>query len=191
MNALTAAATHRAASRPQSSSGRIPGWLLALAIALPSVCWSASSDRDFAEKPWIEIQAQLPPFPQAENLIPFFVSAASDNKFLIDGESLVVATDGVVRYTLVIVSPSGAQTISYEGIRCATGERRIYALGRSDKTWSKARNDEWTRIKESALNRHHAELYSQYFCTVGVNIRDADDARRALRQGGHELTRQH
>ena len=165
--------------------------LLALSVALPSAGWSASSDRAFEEKSWLEIEARLPPFPLPENLIPFFVSATSDNSFMIDGESLSVDADGVVRFTLLIVSPSGARNVSYEGMRCATGERRLYALGRSDKTWSKARNDQWLPIKDNSLNRHYAELYSAYFCAIGVNLRDADDARRALRHGGHPSTKQH
>ena len=35
-----------------------------------------------------------------------------------------------LRFTLVIVSPSGARNVSYEGMNCSTGERRLYAFGR-------------------------------------------------------------
>jgi hypothetical protein len=35
-------------------------------------------------------EVQFPAFPQAENLIPFVVSATADSKFMIDGESLSV-----------------------------------------------------------------------------------------------------
>lgn len=151
---------------------------------------AAAALREADEKPAEEIEVKFPASPQAENLIPFVVSATTDNQFMIDGESLNVSGNGVLRFTLVIVSPSGARNVSYEGMNCSTGERRLYAFGRPDGTWSKARNDQWTRIIENSLNRHHAALFSEYFCPVGVTLRDADDARRALRYGGHSSTMQ-
>jgi len=176
--------------RPMVAAAARSALVVMLAAAIPTTGWSLGSDRDFEDKPWAEVEAKLPPFPQTEHLIPFYVSATTDNKFFIDGQSLAVGSDGVVRFTLVIVSPSGAENISYEGIRCATAEQRVYAFGRSDKTWSKARHDQWTTIKNNSLNRHHAELHAEYFCTVGVILHDADDARRALQRGGHPSLKQ-
>ena len=163
-------------------------WPLLMVISAAGT--AAAAPREADEKPAEEIEVQFPAFPQAENLIPFVVSATTDNQFMIDGASLNVSGNGVLRFTLVIVSPSGARNVSYEGMNCSTGERRLYAFGRPDGTWSKARNDQWTRIAENTLNRHHAALFSEYFCPVGVTLRDADDARRALRYGGHSSTMQ-
>ncbi len=164
--------------------------LTVIAASLPLLAWPLTSDSDFEDKPWQEVETKLPPFPQPENRIPFYVSATTDNQFFIDDPSISLGSDGVVRYTLVIVSPSGAENISYEGMRCLTAEHRVYAFGRADKTWSKARKDQWTVIANNSLNRHHAELYSQYFCTVGIVLRDADDARRVLQRGGHRSLKQ-
>lgn len=94
---------------------RLVRWPLSLLLLFPSIALSASED-DLATKRGQETEVQLPPFPQAENLIPFVVSAMTDNKFMIDGESLTVSTDGIVRYTLVIISSAGAQNVSYEAI---------------------------------------------------------------------------
>lgn len=149
---------------------------------------AAGFDSDYEEKRWEEIEAQIPAFPVAENLVSFFVSATTDNTFMVDRESIAVGSDGVLRYTLVVRSASGAQNVSYEGLRCSSGERRLYAFGRSDKTWSKARSNQWVRIQESTLNRHHAALYFEYFCPGGNIVRDADEARMALRSGGHPST---
>ena len=166
--------------------------LFALALAgLCSVAWpcrAAMVDDDFDDeaKPWQEIEVQLPAFPDEANLIPFTVSAATDNKFLIDANSLSVGADEVIRYTLVVVSSAGARNISYEGMRCSTVERRIYALGRPDQTWSKARTSKWSKIQGGA-NNPHVELYRNFFCTVGAKpIRNAGDAREVLRRGGSE-----
>lgn len=139
-------------------------------------------DDEFDEKPWAEVEVQLPSFPEEGNLIPFRVGASSDTVYQVDGKSLSVGADGVVRYTLLVISPSGARNISYEGMRCATAERRLYAFGRPDKTWSKARSDKWVRIRGSS-NNHQVELYGNYFCKYG-HVADADEARRILRSGG-------
>jgi len=165
--------------------------VLALGLVFPSAAWTAAVDRDFEEKREPESEVQLPPFPQPENLIPFTVSATTNNQFLIDGASLSVSDDGVVRYILVIVSPAGAQNVSYEAIRCQTAERRLYALGRSDQTWARARSDQWTRIRENTLNRHHAALHSEYFCPIGVNLLTPDEIRTTLRRGGHPALGKH
>lgn len=163
------------------------GFLGAVVALFPLTGWPANTYPDGEEKRAPEVEVQFPSFPQAENLIPFAVSATTDNKFMIDSESLSLREDGIRRYTLVIVSPSGAENVSYEGMNCSTGERRIYALGRSDKTWSKARSDQWMKIRDNMLNRHHAELYTEYFCPIGITMRDADDLRRTLRRGASAL----
>ncbi len=108
---------------------------------------------------------------------------------MIDGESIAVGADGVVRYTLVVRSPSGAQNVSYEGLRCASAERRLYAVGRDDKTWSTARSQKWLEIKGAVLNRQNMALYSEYFCPLGLIVRDSEAARRALRSGGNASQR--
>ena len=164
---------------------RLACWLLPLAALLPSPAWSARDEGDSAKQSTEAREVQFPPFPQAENLIPFVVSASADSKSMIDGESLSVTPDRVVYYTLVIVSSAGARNVSYEAIRCATAERRVYGFGRSDGTWSKARGDQWLRIEEQTVNRQHAALFGEYFCTLGTSLRDADDARRNLRAVGN------
>lgn len=151
--------------------------------ALPALA-DDGFDAEFEQKPWVEIEVQLPAFPEAENLIPFRVGYHTDTQYLIDGSSLSLGADGVIRYTLQVVSASGAKNISYEGMRCATAERRVYAFGRADKTWSKARGNQWARLRGST-NNHYVDLFSNYFCIVGApDFRDVDDIRRVLRSGG-------
>lgn len=160
-------------------------WLSALAIVLiPPQLLAASFDGDYDEKPWAEIEVQLPAFPEQRDLIQFQVGAVSDTKFMVDGASLSVGADGVLRYTVVVESSSGARNISYEGMRCATAERRFYAFGQPDKTWSKAKSNQWVRIR-GTTNNHHVELFTSYFCPSGPStIRDAGDMLKVLRQGG-------
>lgn len=140
-------------------------------------------DFDDKDKPWQEIAVQLPPPPQQDALVPFDVSATATQSFAIDTNSLSVGPDGVIRYTLVAVSGSGARNVSYEGIRCATWERKLYAFGRSDGTWSRSRRDQWERIMSNAANRQHAALAKDFFCVEKTISGSANDIVRRIRQG--------
>lgn len=121
-------------------------------------------DEDGNKKLWRELEVKLPPHPRSANIIAFDVSAASSNRFYIDPESISVGGDGVVRYTVVVRSPGGAENISYEGIRCETREQKYYAFGRRDGTWANARSGEWRYIEYKDINRQHGVLYLDYFC---------------------------
>lgn len=185
MNILVNVPVAPAAGRRWRSRRAAWQFVVGLALILSGTSRSTAADGEPEEKRVREIEVQFPPFPKRDDLIPFAVSATTDNRFMIDGASLSIGPDDIVRYTLVIISPSGAENVSFEGMNCQTAERRLYALGRADKTWSKARGDQWRPIRDNTLNRHHAELFTDYFCPVGITIQDADHLRRALRAGGY------
>lgn len=144
-------------------------WLLTLMLA---ACGSANtrpeSDLDNDTKNWKEIEGLLPAAPQPSDLASFYVSPASSYRFSIDRKSLSAGADGVVRYTLVSVSDQGARNVSYEGIRCETREKKLYAIGRSDGTWAKSRNAQWEPIGEANANRQHAALIKDVICPEGI-----------------------
>lgn len=144
----------------------------------------ASSDEEEVVKAWEELAIRLPASPRQQDLLGFYVSAVTVNRFFIDPASVSVGGDGVVRYTLVVTTPAGARNVSYEGMRCDTRERRLYAFGRLDGSWSEARMSRWEPVRESSGNRHHAALFQEYFCPGGVIVRNAQEARDALRRGG-------
>ena len=157
---------------------------LTLSIALPAFAQIATrfeEDFDDVAKPWQEITVQLPPVPEARNLLPFDVSATATQRFAIDATSLSVGSDGVVRYVLVARSESGAENISYEGLRCASLESKLYAFGHRDGTWSRSRRDGWEPIHGSAANRQHAALADGYLCDGHVIAGDAPAILRRLR----------
>jgi len=135
------------------------------------------------EKPWVEIEAHLPPYPKAENLLPFYVSAATDNNFFVDAASISVGTDDVVRYTLVVKSAAGAENVSYEGIRCGTRDFKLYAFGRSDGTWAKARTAKWQDIRYKDRNRQQHVLYDDFFCPNKIMVTSPEAAVKALKNG--------
>lgn len=139
-------------------------------------------DFDDQEKPWQEVAVQLPAAPVQGNLLPFFVSATATQSFAVDAKSVSVGADGVVRYTLVATSQAGAKNVSYEGIRCATYERKLYAFGQPDGSWSRSRRDQWEQINGNAANRQHAALFREYFCSEKSVAGDAGDIVRRFRQ---------
>lgn len=139
--------------------------MLLLGAAGLSYAQSAfEEDFDNAEKVWTEVAIQLPAPPSASNLFPIFVSATTTQSFSVDIKSLTLGTDGVVRYTMAAKSSSGAKNISYEGIRCQSFEKKLYAFGQQDGSWTRSRRDKWEPIKNNLANRQHAALAQDYLC---------------------------
>ena len=137
------------------------------------------------KRDWKEGDVKLPAYPEPERLIEFFVSSATSFRFFIDPQSLVVARDGVVRYTLIARSQTGVANVSYEGIRCTTNSVKLYALG-NDGRWT-PKESEWRTIEPRTVQRWHIELRSVYFCPGNSPIFTAAEGVSALRRGGHPL----
>lgn len=160
------------------------GVLVVMCMSLQTHAFELKTEEE--EKAWAEIETQLPSFPDKKDLIEFPVATGSGMKYFIDSKSLSVESDDVIRYVLVILSPEGAENVSYEGMRCATGERRYYASGRSDKTWSKARSSQWFRIQSGG--KHQVTLFANYFCPAGGGaVTSVEEARYILRKGGIDI----
>lgn len=159
-------------------------WLPVAATSQHAIAAPEDVEDGDESRKWQEIDPDFPAFPRQEDLLPFYVSAATDNRFFVDGATLSVGRDGVVRYVVVIEAGGGARNISFEGLRCETKERRIYASGRLDGTWSRSRNGEWKVIQSMSANRYHAALFFEYLCPDGSIVGSAEEARDALRRGG-------
>ena len=95
--------------------------------------------------------------------MPFYTNLTGA-QFSIDAKSLTVDKDGVARFTMVAVSRSGAKNVSYEGLRCATMEHKLYASGHADGTWIKARDPQWQPIVTQGGTVQHASLAKEYIC---------------------------
>lgn len=156
--------------------------LLMLFVAASAYADWGQFDFEFdSDKPWKEIEAKLPPYPKAADLVPLAVSAASNNKFFVDGSSISVGEDGVVRYTLVVDASGGARNVTFEGIRCSSKEVKVYAFGQADGAWAKSRFAKWRPIRYQDLNNQSLVLYTNFFCPFGAPVRSAEAAVRALK----------
>jgi CNP1-like family len=138
---------------------------------------------DFEEKPWVESETKLPEYPKQQNLIEFYVGPTERNKFFVDGSTIDIGADGVVRYVMVLKTSGGATNVTFEALRCATREFKLFAIGRSDATWDKIDVPRWHLIENKTINQYRAVLSRNFLCPAGVLPRDAADARKALMRG--------
>lgn len=136
-----------------------------------------------ADPNWREMEVSMPPAPNEQSLRRFFVTAAAQNAFYVDEASLDVGEDGVVRYVLVVRTSGGAENVTFEGIRCNSGEQRLYAHGRPDGEWVPARRSEWSPIRANSYNMPQAVLAVQHFCDGPAGPRNRSEAIRGLRHG--------
>ena len=131
---------------------------------------------------WKELKPALPAYPKADNLVEVQISALSPHRYYVDASSVELGRDKVMRYTTVVKTSGGATNVTYEGIRCETRERKIYALGHADGTWAEPRDPAWRRIE-----RHHPAVYMtlwrDYFCASRTMPTKPQVAVNAIKRG--------
>ena len=144
--------------------------------ALLVACGGAGVKSDWERKNETRLEQEArdpvpapPAFPRKENLVEIALRGATDFRFYVDGATLGVG-DGVVRYVLVARSPAGVENVSFEAIRCATAEYRVYALGRSDGA---------TKVLIHRAIRQLEELVEEGATTRGPARRGSGDGRAA------------
>lgn len=168
-------------------------WLLFLCPVLADaeigevVGFHKSIGNSVEESQWAEEAAEPPAYPKDADLIDFYVSPSATSRFFVDGATLSVGKDGVVRYVLVIKTSGGATNVSFEGIRCGANQYKLYATGRADGTWAKSQIGAWRPIENKLVNRYHAALNRDFLCPIGTPINSPDEGRNALRLGKHPL----
>lgn len=167
-----------------SHSGIGHAFCLALLFHGGAVMGQTHSD-DSEEKPWVEQDLRLPPFPKPENLIRVPLESMKSFEVAVDATSIDIGLDGVIRYVMIARSQSGGENVSFEGIRCETRERKLYAIGKSDKTWAIARAPAWGGYAAN-LRSHHNELSREYFCPRLARVTSVSDAIKNIRRGGFE-----
>ena len=142
---------------------------------------------------WAENKVDsLPSLPQQANLLPFDVSGNTPLTFAVDSKSLSVGSDGVVRYTVVVKSPSGAYNVNYEGIRCDTYEWRQYAgLNADHDGWDNSVATPFARIEDGSLNAYQASLYQDYFCANRIPTGNAKQILENIRYKRTETSQMH
>lgn len=155
---------------------------LALIALAAAHALAAPVGGDEPQPEWVESAVALPPTPARDKLLRYDVSPTATMEFALDPKSISVTDQGIVRFTSVIRSPSGATNVSYEGIRCDTAEKRLYATGRANGSWAPASNGDWRAIGNVGANRYHAALASDYFCDGGTVAGKAETIVERMRR---------
>ena len=122
---------------------------------------------DSGDVPWREIVAEIPPLPGAEefNLLQIDTLPQEMRAYLHVPTLSVSERDDVVRYWLLLAGQAGGFNATYEGVRCNTGEYKVYAYG-NPKRQPQVRvvpNPEW-QTRKAARHNYRDELTRDYLC---------------------------
>ncbi len=187
---------------------------LAAALALTACGHNRTGDLEdkllmdpFIDKPFTEDAVTFPAPPVDRDAVPFDVGGRDESplRFAIDPKSVSIGKDNVVRYTVLITSKTGARNVNYEGLRCDTAERRIYATLRNDTNqWvgnravdmNETANAEsasmnaykpatdWQRVGNGGPTDYASALMRSYFCDVRSVAGDGKASTLVRRLGG-------
>lgn len=176
-------------------------WIAVFAFALALACACDVRANDHADNPrrpddltpaekaepgegeeaWQEQVVPLPPFPRAQDLIPFRADSGDpDYRYYIDVNSVSLAADEVLRYTVIIQSPIGSSNIIYEGIRCATDEVKMLAYGTRDGHFARMADPQWTFYRSPGAMDYRKSLIEIYVCDEDGWAVDSDTVLERL-----------
>jgi|APSaa5957512622_1039677.scaffolds.fasta_scaffold174420_1 hypothetical protein len=112
--------------------------------------WDSGSGSEWYEEgpAWKESKVTIPDYPQEQKLIEFSVDnpATRNHHYFLDPQSLSLAEDYVIRYSVVVQTRSGTSNVFYDGIRCTTNEYKNYAFGVGGN-FIENKSAAWGRIK--------------------------------------------
>jgi hypothetical protein len=155
---------------------------LALGLIALATCTSFAQTLIPTNPDWREAEAPPPPALKTDRLIEIDMPR-SQLRFGVDPSSVSLGSDGIVRYVVVASSSTGAVNASYEGIRCGTGEFKVYARHNPDSGWVRAQDD-WRSLHDSSLrSRHSLEIARNGACVGHGTSPSAEQIVRDLRAG--------
>ncbi|MGD2073354.1 MAG: CNP1-like family protein [Gammaproteobacteria bacterium] len=158
-------------------------------------CWHAAFGFDedvygegdwakYKEGPaWEEQDVVLPPYPDEDNLIRVELSLNDfPFTFWIDGSSLQVGDDRVVRYTGILRSTTGVDNVFYEGVRCSKKEYQRYAYA-SGGSFKRLENSAWRSVRSFGADRYRSVLMQEFLCPLPGYNREKQILRRIKSRG--------
>jgi hypothetical protein len=102
---------------------------------------------------WREVEAPPAPAFSLEGLV-LLETPRSELRYGVAPATVSIGPDGIVRYVVVAASSTGTLNVAYEGIRCNTGEYKVYARHNPAGGWAIAKGSEWKPMQDAPLPRH-------------------------------------
>lgn len=175
-------------SRPRFTAlGLLACCALVLGVLVPAQAQYADLDR----ADWAEDDVPPPPAHSLKRLIPIELPRTSSIRMGVDPDTLQVNVQtGIVRY-VVVAQGTSAVNASYEGIRCATGEYRVYARQVQGGDWVPSSNPHWKPMRgQSGVQVHHPFQLARDGLCIGTAVRqDVGEMVRELMSGNSSLYR--
>ena len=135
-----------------------------LALAFACAAGAASAQALNPSDPdWKEAEAPRPPAVRTTGLIPLEVPG-SLLRFGVEPSSVSLGPDGVVRYVVVASSSAGAVNAMYEGVRCSSGQVRLFARHNPDSGWVQTPASEWRSVHEDSNFRYSLQVARNGAC---------------------------
>lgn len=132
-----------------------------------------------ANPDWKEAEVPVPALSTA-NLVPIAIRRGSVLRWGVDPASISIAGDGVVRYVVVAQGEGGATNAMFEGLRCSTGEVKVYARS-SGGPWAAVPNADWKPLHGNAAALHSLAIARDGACIGHGANRSAQQIARDLR----------
>jgi len=129
---------------------------------------------------WREAEAPPAPAFKLDGLIPLEIPGSA-LRFGVDPSTVSVGRDGIVRYVAVATSASGVVNALYEGIRCGTGEFKVYARHNPAGGWNVAKDSPWRPLQDQPVSRHTLLIAHTGACMGHSPNRSATQIVRDLR----------
>lgn len=130
---------------------------------------------------WKEGTVPPPPAYSLNKLIDVEMPSGSSVRMGLDPESIKIDKEtGIVRYIVVARGPSAVNAM-YEGIRCDTGEYKVYARQTPGNDWSFSSESEWKSMRGQLTYPHPFRLARDGMC-IGTAMNQTENAMiRALK----------
>lgn len=113
---------------------------------------------------WKEVEIPAPPAFRVDRLVVLDMPRHISLKVGFDPDTLRVTPDGIIRYVMVATAASGSTYASYEGIRCVTGEVKVYARHGATGQWMAVKDPQWKPLNDNQPSPHALELARQGAC---------------------------
>lgn len=193
MNAFPSAQRHPGGAHHWADAARIARLAgravltVGLGACLASAALAQYADDDAAD--WKEDAVPPPPAYGTSGLVDIDMPRSSSVRMGVDPKTITInQKTGIVRYVVVARGPS-AVNASYEGIRCSTGEYRVYARQVQGGEWSMSEEQGWRPLRNQGgiMVQYPLRLAQGGIC-LGKGIRNSvDEMVRALLTNDQEL----